>query len=122
MYIYTAADTSPYRVFKTSAALTGGAFTAVTLGENGVKTSSTGDVPVGILAGETQENCPASEEVNVVVMGSTLWVISEQVSAGDFLAVGDNGLAVKAGADAKIFAQALEGGAANQAVKILITR
>ena len=121
MYIYNSVDNSPTRVFQTSAALTGGAFTAVTLTENGVATSAAGGKPIGILAAETELPVAQGEDVNVVVCGGTLWTVGETIKAGDFLAAGAGGKAVKA-SDEFAFAQALENGAAGQAIRVLIVR
>lgn len=122
MNIYSMVDTSPTRVFATSAALTGGAFTAVTLGENGVATSAAGDTPIGILAAESELPIAAGEDVNVVVCGSCLLMVGEAVKAGDLLAAGAGGKAVKATSGDFIFAQALENGAAGEAIRVLIVR
>ena len=122
MNIYSMVDTSPTRVFATSAALTGGAFTLVTLGENGVATSAAGDTPIGILAAESELPIAAGEDVNVVVCGGCLLTAGEAVKAGDLLAAGAGGKAVKATSGDFIFAQALENGAAGEAVRVLIVR
>ena len=122
MNMYSAIDCSPTRVFQTSAALTGGAFTLVTLGENGVATSAAGDVPIGVLAAETELPVAQNEDVNVVVKGGTLIIVGEAVKSGDVLAAGADGKAVKATSGKFIFAQALENGAADQAVHALIVR
>lgn len=120
MFIYSAIDMSPTRVFKTSAALTGGAFTAVTLGENGVKTSAAGETPVGILVTESELPIAAGEDVGVQVIGGTLWQAGVAIKAGDLLAAGANGKAVKASGAA--FAQALDSAAAGGTVHVLIIR
>ena len=122
MYIYSSQDNSPFRVFQVAQNLTGGAFTAVKLTANGVQTCAAGDIPVGILSAETQDNCAAGDEVNVIVSGGTLWITSEDVDAGDLLTTGANGLAKKAETNNFIFAQALESAAENSAVKVLIIR
>ena len=121
-YTYSMIDTSPTRVFTASAELTGGAFTAVTLDENGVKTSAAGDTPIGILAAETELPCAAGEDVNVQVCGGSLWIVGEAVKAGDLLAAGADGKAVKAASGAFALAQALENAAADGTVHVLITR
>lgn len=120
MNTYSMIDTSPTRVFKTSAALTGGQFTAVTLGENGVATSAAGDTPIGILTAETELPVAAGEDVCVVVCGGCLLTVGEAVKAGDFLAAGAGGKAAKSNSGG--FAQALENGAAGEAIHVLIVR
>ena len=122
MNIFSSIDTSPTKVFQTSAALTGGAFTAVTLTENGVATSAAGEKSIGILAAETELPVAQGEDVNVIICGGTLWIVGEAVKAGDLLAAGAGGKAVKATNGAFALAQALENGAANQAVHVLIVR
>lgn len=119
MFMGQTADTSPYRVFKASAAITAGAFTAVTLGENGVATSAAGDIPVGILSAETGD-VAQGEDVNAQIMGGTLWLAGEAIKQGDLLAAGDDGKAAKAASGKYIFAIALETAAANQAVAVQI--
>ena len=121
-YTYSMIDTSPTRVFKASAELTGAAFTAVTLGENGVKTSAAGDTPIGILTAETELPVAPGEDVNVQVYGGSLWIVGEAVKAGDLLAAGADGKAVKAASGAFAFAQALENAAANGTAHVLIIR
>ena len=120
MYINNMTDLSPTRVFTTSEALTGGAFTAVTLGENGVKTAGANDIPIGILAAETELPQGAGEDVNVQICGGTLWTAGEAVKAGDFLSAGEGGKAFKTGEGGYIFGQALENAAANNTVRALI--
>ena len=122
MNIYSMIDTSPTRVFQASAALTGGAFTAVTLGENGVATSAAGDYPVGILMAESELPIAAGEDVNVQVKDGSRWIVGEAVKAGDLLAAGADGKAVKATSGKFIFAQALENTAANGTAHVLIIR
>lgn len=122
MFIYNMFDESPTKVFKTSAALTGGAFTAVTLGENGVATATASTIPIGILAAETELPQASGEDVNVQISGGSLWIVGEAVKAGDLLASGANGKAVKATSGKFIFAQALTAAAANAAAEVLIIR
>ena len=122
MHIYSSQDNSPFRVFQVAQDLTGGAFTAVKLTSSGVQTCAAGDVPIGILSAQTQENCAVGDEVNVVANGGTLWLTSEDIDAGDLLTTGANGLAKKAEAGNFVFAQALESGLANSAIKVLIVR
>ena len=119
MYMGQAANMSPYKVFQASAAITAGAFTAVTLGETGVATSAAGDIPVGILAAETGD-VAQGEDVNVQISGGGLWLAGEAIKQGDLLAAGDGGKAAVAASGKFVFAIALETAAANQTVAIQI--
>lgn len=120
MYMGQTANLSPQKVFKASAAITAGAFTAVTLGENGVATSAAGDIPIGLLAAETSNEIAIGEDINVQMVGGGLWIAGEAVKAGDLLATGDDGKAAVAASGKYIFAIALETAAANQTVAVQI--
>ena len=123
MNMYSMVDDSPTRVFQTSESLTGGAFTAVALGENGVANAAAASIqPIGILAAETELPIAAGDDVNVVVSGGCLWTVNESIKAGDMLTAGEGGKAVKAASGNFIFAQALESAAAGEAAHVLITR
>ena len=116
MYIYNSVDNSPTRVFQTSAALTGGAFTAISLTENGVVTAGASSIPVGIWTGLYN-----SDGVTAQISGGSLWFVgNDSVTAGDFLTSGDGGVAVKAQSGDFAFARALENASANSAVAIQI--
>jgi len=121
-YIGNIADTSPFRVFQTAESLSGGAFTAVELTANGVKTAGASSAVIGILTAETELPIAAGDDVNVLVCGGGLWTTGESIQAGDALTSGANGKAAKAASGKVIFARALESGKANQNVKVLITR
>lgn len=120
MHIGEVGNTSCYKVFAASAAITAGAFTAVTLGENGVATSAAGDIPVGILTAETSSDVALGEDVNVQMSGGSLWIAGEAIKAGDLLAAGDDGKAAIAASGKFVFAIALETAAANQTVTVQI--
>lgn len=122
MYMGQTTDFSPTRVFKVATALMGAAFTAVTLGENGLATSAAGDVPIGILTAETELPQAVGEEVNVQVVGGAMWIVGEAVKAGDLLAAGADGKAVKATSGNFAFAQALEAAASGAVAHVLIVR
>ena len=122
IYTYSMIDDSPTRVFAASADLTGARFTAVTLGENGVATSAAGDVPIGILIAETELPVVQGEEVGVQVKGGSMWLVAEDVKAGDLLAAGEGGKAVKATSGTFALAQALENAAAGGTAHVLIVR
>jgi len=115
-------DNSPNRVFTVATALTGAAFTAVTLGENGVKTSAAGEVPIGILTAETELPQAVGEDVAAQVIGGAKWIAGEALKAGDLLAAGADGKAVKATSGAFVFAQALSAAAVGEAAEVLIIR
>lgn len=121
-YIGNIADTSPFKIFQTAESLSGGAFTAVELTANGVKTAGASSAVIGILTAETDMPIAAGDDVNVLVCGGGLWTTGESIQAGDALASGAVGKAVKAASGNIIFARALESGKANQNVKVLITR
>lgn len=121
-HIGNIADTSPFRVFQTAESLSGGAYTAVELTANGVKTAGASSAVIGILTAETDMPIAAGEDVNVLVCGGGLWTTGESIQAGDALASGAVGKAAKAASGKIIFARALENAKANQNVKVLITR
>ena len=120
MYLNSIIDQSPTRVFKVATALTGGQFTVVKLGENGVATAGANDVPVGVLTAETELPQAVGEDVNVQIVGSSMAYVGEAVKAGDLLAAGADGKLVKATSGKFIFARALENAAANVVAHIQI--
>ena len=122
MFIGQTANTSPTHVFTVATALTGGAFTAVTLGENGVKTCAAGEVPIGILTAETELPQAVGEDVNVQILGGAKWIAGTALKAGDLLAAGADGKAIKATSGAFVFAQALSAAAVGEAAEVLIIR
>ncbi len=107
---------SPTSEFVTAAELSSAAFTAVTLTENGVKTSAADEMPIGILTAENELPIAAGEHVTAQITGGSLW------TAGDFLASGANGFAVKAETGKFIFAQALENAAQGATARVQIIR
>lgn len=113
---------SPTKIFPTAASLTGAAFTAVSLGENGFTAASASSIPFGIITAEHELPIAAGEDVTAQVEGGTLWQVGEAVKAGDLLSAGDGGKAVKATSGKFIFAQATENGAANSAVHVQIIK
>ena len=122
MFIGQTANLSPTHVFTVATALTGGAFTAVTLGENGVKTCAAGEVPIGILTAETELPQAVGEDVNVQILGGAKWIAGAALKAGDLLAAGADGKAIKATSGAFVFAQALSAAAVGEAAEVLIIR
>ena len=122
MNIFSMVDDSPTRVFQTSASLTGGAFTAVELGENGVATAGATNMPIGILAAESELPIGQGEDVNVVIRGGAMWTAAESIKGGDMLASNANGKAVKATSGKFIFAQALGNANPDEAAHVLIIR
>lgn len=122
MFIGQTANLSPTHVFTVATALTGGAFTAVTLGENGVKTCAAGEVPIGILTAETELPQAVGEDVNVQILGGAKWIAGVALKAGDLLAAGADGKAIKATSGAFVFAQALSAAAVGEAAEVLIIR
>ena len=113
---------SPTAEFVTAAGLSGAAFTAVTLTENGVKTSAADEMPIGILTAENELPIEAGENVTVQTTGGSLWTAGEAIKAGDFLAAGASGVAVKAVAGKFIFAQALNNAAQGATAHVQIIR
>lgn len=113
---------SPTSEFVTAAGLSGAAFTAVTLTENGVKTSAADEMPIGILTAENELPIEAGEHVTVQTTGGSLWTAGEAIKAGDFLAAGASGVAVKAAAGKFIFAQALNNAAQGATAHVQIIR
>lgn len=120
MIIGQVADTSPYKIFKAAAAIESGAFSAVTLGESGVKTSAAGEIPIGILSAESSDKVSEGEEVNVQTSGSGLWVVGEAVKAGELLTAGDEGKAVVAQSGKYVMAIALEEAEENMTAAVQI--
>ena len=113
---------SPTSEFVTAAGLSGAAFTAVTLTENGVKTSAADEMPIGILTAENELPIEAGEHVTVQTTGGSLCTAGEALKAGDFLAAGASGVAVKAAAGKFIFAQALDNAAQGATAHVQIIR
>ena len=122
MYTGSIINYSPTKVFKTADSLTGGAFTAVSLTENGIQTAGASAIPIGILTAENELPISANDEVTVQIMDGSIWQVGENVKAGDFLSAGDGGKAVKSTSGKFIFAQALENGAASSAIPVQIIR
>ncbi len=113
---------SPTSEFVTAAELSSAAFTAVTLTENGVKTSAADEMPIGILTAENELPIAAGEHVTAQITGGSMWTAGEALKAGDFLASGADGLAVKAETGKFIFAQALENAAQGATARVQIIR
>lgn len=121
-YTSTMIDESPTKVFTTAADLTGGAFTAIELGGSGVNTAGASSVPIGLLIGEYELPIPAGSEVTAQIRGGGLWLAGESIAAGDLLAAGTSGVAVKATSGEFIFAQSLTNAKPNQAAQVQIIR
>ena len=108
--------------FNVQSNLTGGAFTAVKLSDTGIATATAGDIPVGVLTAEHELPIVVGDEVTVQVKGITLWIAGENVSAGDLLAAGVDGAAMKATAGKFILAQALMNGTTGEAIRVQIIK
>lgn len=113
---------SPTSEFVTAAGLSGAAFTAVTLTENGVVTAGLSAIPIGILTAENELPLDAGEHVTAQITGGSLWTAGESLKAGDFLSAGADGLAVKSTAGDFVFAQALENTAQGATARVQIIR
>ena len=103
---YQVGDFSPFKIFPAASAIKG-AFLAVALTSDGVIECGAEDYPLGLTAAET-EYTPPGEDVNVRIDGVSLWLVGEEIHAGDFLSVGENGKAIKAQDGDYVFAIALE--------------
>lgn len=120
--MFSIIDNSPTREFTVAADLTGGAFTAVELTADGVQTAGASSVPVGILLGAAELPIDAGESISVQIEGGSLWLAGESLAAGDFLAAGAGGTAVKAASGDFIFAQALGNANPNSTAPVQIIR
>ena len=107
VHIGNIADTSPFRVFQTAESLSGGAYTAVELTANGVKTAGASSAVIGILSAETELPIAAGEDVNILVCGGGLWTTGESIQAGGALAAGGGGRGGEEGGGQTIFVAAL---------------
>jgi len=108
--------------FNVAANLTGGAFTAVKLSDTGVATATAGDVPVGILTAEHELPIVVGDEITAQIKDVSLWIVGENVTAGDLLTVGTDGVAIKATAGKFILAQALSNGTTGEAIQVQIIK
>ena len=108
--------------FNVQSNLTGGAFTAVKFSDTGIATATAGDIPVGIMTAEHELPIVAGDEVTIQIKGITLWIVGENVTAGDLLAVGTDGVAMKATAGKFILAQALMNGTTGEAIQVQIIK
>ena len=80
---------------------------AVELGTDGVKVATAGSAALGIIMPE-DDGVKAGERVNVAVKDIVRWTAGAAVNAGDLLAVGTDGKAVKATEGAFVVGIALE--------------
>lgn len=104
------------REFPVAESLTGGAFTAISLTENGVVTAGASSIPVGIWTGFYNH-----DGITAQISGGSLWLVgNDSIAAGDFLTSGANGVAVKAQSGDFAFAMALENASASSAVEVQI--
>ena len=117
-YFTSAVDESYTREFPATDSLTGGMFTAVELTGDGVVTAGASSIPLGILLEDPTDD----DTVTIQIDGGGLWVSGEALTAGDLLAAGASGVAVKATSGKFIFAQALEDVPANTAAHVQIIR
>lgn len=115
MFTSTTVNQSFTREFPVAESLTGGAFTAISLTENGVVTAGASSIPVGIWTGFYNP-----DGVTAQISGGGVWFVGEDVKAGDFLTSGANGVAVKAQSGDFAFAMALENASASSAVEVQI--
>lgn len=122
MYNGSIINESATLVFAVKSDLTGGAFTAVKFSDTGVTTAGVGDIPVGILTAEHELPIVAGDEVTAQIKDISLWIVGENVSAGDLLTVGADGVAMKATAGKFILAQALSNGAIGEAIQVQIIK
>lgn len=122
MYNGSIINESATLAFNVKNNLTGGAFTAVKLSDTGVATAAAGDIPVGILTAEHELPIVTADEVTVQIKGITLWIVGENVAAGDLLATGADGVAMKATAGKFILAQALSNGTTGEAIQVQIIK
>lgn len=79
---------SPTREFVTAAELSSAAFTAVTLTENGVKTSAADEMPIGILTAENELPIAAGEHVTAQITGGKFVDSGRSTQSGRFSCVG----------------------------------
>lgn len=120
MYTGYTTNDSPTRVFKAAESLTGGAFTAVSLGENGAIAATANTDPVGIITAENDSTIPANDYVTVQVRGGGYWIVGESIKAGDYLSAGAGGKGVKSTSGKFIYAQAMKPAAANAVAEVQI--
>lgn len=110
-------------VMPAKAAVTGGAFTAVSAASGGVSPCTDALIPMGVTIAETPANVSVGEDVHVQVKDIGMWKGGAAFAAGDPLASDAEGLAVKATDGKFILGFALEDCAAKgQAVKVQITK
>ena len=117
-YFTSAVNESKTREFTVSDDLTSGIFTAVELTGDGVATAGESSIPLGILLEDPTDD----DSVTIQIDGGGLWIAGESLTAGDLLAAGESGVAVKATSGKFIFAQALEDVPANTAGQVQIIR
>ena len=117
-YFTSAVNESKTREFTVSDDLTSGIFTAVELTGDGVATAGESSIPLGILLEDPTDD----DSVTIQIDGGGLWLAGESLTAGDLLAAGESGVAVKATSGKFIFAQALEDVPANTAGQVQIIR
>lgn len=122
MYNGSIINESATLAFNVKNNLTGGAFTAVKLSDTGIVTATAGDIPVGVLTAENELPIVTADEVTVQIKGITLWIVGENVTAGDLLAAGADGVAMKATAGKFILAQALSNGTTGEAIQVQIIK
>lgn len=110
-------------VMPAKAAVTGGAFTAVSAASGGVSPCTDALIPMGVTIAEMPANVPIGGDVHVQVKDIGMWKGGAAFAAGDPLASDAEGLAVKATDGKFILGFALEDCAAKgQAVKVQITK
>lgn len=120
--MYTMINESPTHEFTTAESLTGGAFTAVALGASGITTAGASSIPIGLLTADLELPIDAGEDVTVQIQGGGLWLAGESIAAGDLLAAGASGVAVKATSGQFIFAQALTAANTGETSQVQIVR
>lgn len=123
MYIGTSINESPVIPGIAAEDIAGGAMLAVSMSTDGIKPAADGDVPVGILIAETDDDIKQGDTVTVQVKDIGLWKVGAAVVAGDLLAPDANGKAIKAASGNFVLAQAMEAAtAADQIIHVQIVK
>lgn len=113
-------DESALRVFKTAEDIAENLI-AVELTPEGLKTAGASSTPLAIVT-PYNVDIKAGDDVAVQVSGGGQWLAGEEIKAGDLLAAGEAGKAVKATEGKYAFGQAVKNAAAGEAVEMIIVR
>lgn len=124
MYIGTTINESPVIAGALGAEMKGDpSFLAVKFNTDGnLVLAGAGESAIGIITPGCGENLPAGDEVTVQIKESGLARVGSAVSCGDALACGADGKLVKAAAGTFILGYALSAAAADETVKLQITK